>query len=142
MYLKNIFVYYFIVLFLASCQKERKLSYISIQNDTVPKLEFTEKERKTWYLKDIIEDSIPGVSLEKANSDILFIKTQKRTIVALIDTEISIDHDKLKNNFWINKKEIPDNNIDDDNNGYIDDINGWNFIKPFSTMLTKSYFAP
>jgi hypothetical protein len=48
-------------------------------------------------------------------------------VVAIVDTDFSVDHEDLKDNIWINPSEIPDNGIDDDNNGYIDDIYGWNF---------------
>jgi cell wall-associated protease len=48
--------------------------------------------------------------------------------VAVIDMQIDLNHEDLKNQNWINKKEIPNNNIDDDHNGYVDDVNGWNFI--------------
>ncbi len=49
-------------------------------------------------------------------------------IVAVIDTGVDYNHIDLKQNIWINKGEIPDNGIDDDNNGYIDDVYGWNFV--------------
>ncbi|OGQ13521.1 MAG: hypothetical protein A3B70_04615 [Deltaproteobacteria bacterium RIFCSPHIGHO2_02_FULL_40_11] len=52
----------------------------------------------------------------------------KRIIVAVIDTGIDLTHPDLKNNLWQNTKEIPGNGIDDDGNGYIDDIHGWNFV--------------
>ncbi|WP_459641415.1 S8 family serine peptidase, partial [Flavobacterium sp. CGRL2] len=51
----------------------------------------------------------------------------KNIIVAVIDTQIDINHEDLKGQLWINNKEIPNNGIDDDQNGYIDDINGWSF---------------
>lgn len=51
----------------------------------------------------------------------------KDIIVAVIDSGVYIEHPDLKDNIWVNKGEIPGNQIDDDNNGYIDDINGWNF---------------
>ena len=51
----------------------------------------------------------------------------KDIIVAVIDSGVYIEHPDLKDNIWINKREIPGNRIDDDKNGYIDDINGWNF---------------
>lgn len=48
-------------------------------------------------------------------------------VVAIVDTDFSVDHEDLKDNIWINPSEIPNNGIDDDGNGYIDDISGWNF---------------
>ncbi len=50
-------------------------------------------------------------------------------VVAVIDTGVDINHDDLKENIWKNEKEIPDNGIDDDDNGYIDDAHGWNFVE-------------
>ena len=50
----------------------------------------------------------------------------KNIVVAVIDTGIDYNHPDLKNNMWVNDKEIPGNGIDDDGNGYIDDIYGWN----------------
>jgi subtilisin family serine protease len=49
-------------------------------------------------------------------------------IVAVIDSGVDIEHEDLANNIWVNTDEIPGNGIDDDKNGYVDDINGWNFI--------------
>ena len=49
-------------------------------------------------------------------------------IVAVTDNEFEMDHDDLTNAWWVNANEIPGNGIDDDNNGYIDDIHGWNFL--------------
>ncbi len=54
-------------------------------------------------------------------------RKSKTVIVAVIDNGVDIHHEDLKNIIWTNKKEIPDNGIDDDNNGYIDDVHGWNF---------------
>lgn len=48
-------------------------------------------------------------------------------IIGVSDTGVNVDHEDLKENIWINKKEIPGNGIDDDRNGFVDDINGWNF---------------
>ncbi|MFN8845505.1 MAG: S8 family peptidase [Bdellovibrionales bacterium] len=53
----------------------------------------------------------------------------QNTIVAVIDTGIDAQHPSLKNSLWVNTKEIPNNKIDDDKNGYIDDVHGWNFVK-------------
>lgn len=56
------------------------------------------------------------------------VLNKRDTIVAIIDTGIDINHQELKENIWINSGEIPGNGIDDDNNGYVDDIHGYNFI--------------
>lgn len=57
------------------------------------------------------------------------------TTVAVIDTGIDINHPDLANNIWKNPNEIPNNNIDDDKNGYIDDINGWDFYHFDNTVF-------
>ena len=90
-----------------------------------------ELDRKylNWYNLDSHNDQILGASVEKAYRDLLINKQPKKTIiVAVIDGGVDINHEDLKDNIWINEDEIPGNNIDDDQNGYIDDINGWNFI--------------
>ena len=51
-----------------------------------------------------------------------------KVVVAVIDTGIQYDHPDLKDNMWVNAKEIPDNGIDDDNNGYVDDVYGYDFV--------------
>ncbi len=82
---------------------------------------------KAWQHKDIIEDTIPGISSDKAHNTLL--KTTNNTvIVAVLDSGVDIDHEDLKGQIWTNQDEIPNNNIDDDHNGYIDDIHGWNFL--------------
>ena len=82
---------------------------------------------KNWYQQDLATDSIYGISLNKAYN---FLKNKKSVpvIVAVIDGGIDTTHEDLKSVLWVNKKEIPGNHIDDDNNGYVDDINGWNFL--------------
>lgn len=80
-----------------------------------------------WYLKDPKKDKIYGVGAEKAYG-LLKGKTAKEIIVAVIDSGVETDHPDLKDVIWINKGEIPDNGIDDDKNGYIDDVHGWSFL--------------
>lgn len=69
-----------------------------------------------------------GVSAHKTYSELLKDKEGQEVIVAVIDSGVDIDHEDLFQNIWLNIDEIPDNGIDDDKNGYIDDIHGWNFI--------------
>ncbi|MBU8891775.1 MAG: S8 family peptidase [Bacteroidales bacterium] len=81
-----------------------------------------------WHNKSVTIDQIYGVEVEKAYDQLLKNKKSTTVIVAVIDGGIDVNHEDLKNNIWINKNEIPENGIDDDNNGYVDDINGWNFL--------------
>ena len=53
----------------------------------------------------------------------------RETVVAVIDGGVDIEHEDLADNIWNNQQEIPGNNVDDDNNGYVDDINGWNVYR-------------
>ncbi len=81
-----------------------------------------------WFQLDLINDSIPGISLIKAYDEILKEEIKESIVVAVIDMSTDINHEDLKDQIWTNIDEIPDNNIDDDKNGYIDDIHGWNFL--------------
>ena len=81
---------------------------------------------KDWLVLDPKVDSIAGISLYKAY-DVLKSKSLHTIIVAVVDNGIDIEHEDLKNVIWTNKREIPDNGMDDDHNGYIDDVHGWNF---------------
>ncbi|WP_103864366.1 S8 family serine peptidase [Aquimarina sp. I32.4] len=88
----------------------------------------TKKELKNWYHKDLTSDTIPGISLDRMYAQLLHNKTGEEVIVAVIDTKLDIHHEDIKQQIWVNTDEIPDNNIDDDKNGYIDDVNGWDFL--------------
>ncbi|HEY8387544.1 MAG TPA: S8 family peptidase [Parasegetibacter sp.] len=83
---------------------------------------------KGWHLLDLNKDGFYGISLEKAYSELLAGKKSKTVIVAVIDSGIDTLHEDLKPVLWINPKEIPGNGIDDDKNGYVDDVYGWNFL--------------
>ena len=75
-----------------------------------------------WY-----NGKSPGMNTEKAYKT-LKKKTSTPVIVAVIDSGIDIEHEDLKGHIWTNTKEVPGNGIDDDKNGYIDDVHGWNFL--------------
>ena len=83
---------------------------------------------KNWFNLDPVQDQVNGVSTEKTYQELLAGKTSNKVIVAVIDSGIDIEHEDLRDVVWVNEDEIPDNGIDDDNNGYIDDVYGWNFI--------------
>ena len=86
-----------------------------------------EDDLKRWSHLDIAKDTVPGMSVDKAY-ELLKNKKGNKVIVAVIDSGIDIDHEDLKGKIWTNKKEIAGNKKDDDNNGFVDDINGWNFL--------------
>ncbi len=98
------------------------------QNFTAKKSELTESQLQRWSHLDLEKDSIPGMSVDKAYAELLKGKKGTTVIVGVVDSGVDIEHDDLKSVVWTNKKEIPGNGIDDDNNGYIDDIHGWNFL--------------
>ena len=81
-----------------------------------------------WWRMDATMDNYNGVSIEKAYETILKGKASQTVIVAVIDSGVDAKHEDLKNVMWVNKSEIAGNGIDDDKNGYVDDINGWNFL--------------
>ena len=81
-----------------------------------------------WHLLEPVKDGPIVISATKVYSNLLKGKSSTPVIVAVIDSGVDVEHEDLKDVVWVNTDEIPDNNIDDDKNGYIDDINGWNFI--------------
>ena len=83
---------------------------------------------RNWHLLDKSQDGLQGTSTEKAYKELLTGKKAKTIVVAILDSGVEPDHDDLKDVMWTNSKEIAGNGIDDDKNGYIDDIHGWNFI--------------
>lgn len=99
-------------------------------SDALPQksVTLTDDQLKSWGAADLLMDTIPGMSVDRAYAEILANREGKTVIVGVIDSGIDIEHEDLKNLIWVNKDEIPGNGIDDDNNGYVDDIHGWNFL--------------
>ena len=87
-----------------------------------------DKDSETWYHKDFATTKVYGINTEKAYN---FLESKglkpQTVIVGVLDSGVEVDHPGLVKNMWVNTKEIPGNGIDDDGNGYIDDIHGWNF---------------
>ena len=69
-----------------------------------------------------------GMSTDKAYAKLLADKKSEAVVVAVIDSGVDIEHEDLQGSIWVNKDEIAGNGIDDDKNGYIDDVNGWSFL--------------
>lgn len=78
--------------------------------------------KENWGIKKIEAEKSWNISSLGKN------KNNKKIVVAIIDTGVDMNHPDLKDNIWVNPKEIPNNRIDDDGNGFIDDVNGWNFV--------------
>lgn len=86
------------------------------------------KRPDNWFNLDPAKDNINGVSTERTYQELLKEKKSVPVIVAVLDSGVDYLHEDLKDVMWVNPGEIPANGIDDDKNGYIDDIHGWNFI--------------
>ncbi len=97
------------------------LPFISIGQES-------DKPKANWQNLDLQKDGVFGISTEKAYQELLKGKSSKPVIVAVIDGGVDEDHEDLSKIMWKNSDEIAANSIDDDKNGYADDLNGWNFI--------------
>ncbi len=96
---------------------------------------------ENWHQLDYEKDKIYGVSLQKLYVENTIGRNSNSIIVAVLDTQIDLNHEDLKGQIWVNKNEIVNNKIDDDNNGYVDDINGWNFVgKPNGSYFSYGNF--
>lgn len=129
--LKSIALSSFAALALSSCGGSSDILSTPIEkidNTPIKVSELTEAEKHNWGHLDLVKDTIAGMSVDKAYAEIIQNKKGKTVIVAVIDSGIDIDHEDLDDVIWTNKDEIPNNGKDDDNNGYIDDIHGWNFL--------------
>ncbi|MGH7636041.1 MAG: S8 family serine peptidase [Gemmatimonadaceae bacterium] len=83
----------------------------------------------SWHLLDPATDGYVGISLLKAERELLAGKSPARTVVvAVIDNGVDTTHSKLRPQLWTNADEVGGNGRDDDNNGYADDLRGWNLI--------------
>lgn len=100
----------------------------SIDNTPLKISDLTDTEKEHWGHLDLVADTIPGMSVDKAYAEIIKNKKGEKVIVAVLDSGIDLKHEDLADVLWTNKNEKPGNNKDDDNNGYIDDIHGYNFL--------------
>jgi cell wall-associated protease len=129
-------IYYSAVAFFAlvGCNAQKQVSKItapiSVSSPLIIKkvAPISETDLKRWSHLDLVKDTIPGMSVDKAYSELLKDKKGVKVIVGIVDSGVDIDHEDLKSVVWTNTKEIAGNGIDDDKNGFVDDIHGWNFL--------------
>src|SRR5215510_4917842 len=109
---------------------------------TVAQTSAKEEVPKGWHLLDKQDNGFYGISLDKAYQFVQSKKLKSKTVlVAVIDSGVDTAHEDLKGILWHNPGEIPGNGIDDDKNGYIDDVYGWNFLggKDGKNVTVDSY---
>ena len=95
----------------------------------ISNLAMSQQYYKGWHHGDLDSNAVYGTSTERTYKELIKnTQPRKKIIVAVIDSGIDTVHEDLKPVLWVNKKEIPNNGIDDDKNGYKDDVYGWNFI--------------
>lgn len=134
--IKPIYISAFAMLALVGCGAAKQVSSTATANlapisaplNVQKKAALTENELKRWSHLDIVSDTIPGMSVDKAYAELLKGKKGVPVIVGIVDSGVDIEHEDLKSVLWTNAKEIAGNGIDDDKNGYVDDIHGWNFL--------------
>lgn len=122
MYNNTIKLFLFITLLISS-------SAVYSQHKGVSTTDSLDSKHLNWYNLSPGDDKDQGASVNKSYSELLKNKTPgKKIVVAVIDGGVDITHPELQGKIWYNSDEIAGNGIDDDNNGFVDDINGWNFI--------------
>lgn len=87
---------------------------------------------KDWHLNYSPKDTVYGINLINALNEVPKPANAKPVIVAVIDNGVDVIHPDIKANLWTNTKDIPGNAVDDDHNGYIDDVYGWDFLGSLS----------
>lgn len=112
----------FSILFSISLQAQNSTPY------TAKKGKLTEEQLKRWSHLDLQKDSVPGMSVDRVYSELIKNRKAKKVVVGVIDSGVDIEHEDLKSVVWTNPKEIAGNGIDDDKNGFVDDLHGWNFL--------------
>ncbi|WP_254245170.1 S8 family serine peptidase [Hymenobacter sp. BRD67] len=97
-----------------------------------------EAAKAQWHLRDPQLDKIPGTGTTRTYAELLKGRVPTAVVVAVIDSGIDTAHVDLKPVLWRNPREIPGNGIDDDHNGYIDDVHGWNFLGARMAVTSRS----
>lgn len=111
-----------------SCGSQKPITTTDLAKLSLKTTPVAEKDLMRWSHLDLLKDTVPGMSVDRAYNEILKNKKGQKVIVGIVDSGVDINHDDLKAAIWTNPNEIAGNGIDDDNNGYIDDVHGWNFL--------------
>lgn len=85
-------------------------------------------QKANWQNLDLGQDTVLGISTEKAYTTLLKDKKSRTVIVAVIDGGVDTAHEDLRQVIWTNPNETPGNGVDDDHDGYVDDVYGWDYI--------------
>lgn len=129
----NIILFYICCLGIMACQSKNEV--LSAIGDQSPRGTFQPLDNETdpdkvdnWFTKGPSQ-LVEGVDVERAYNELPINKPNQEIVVAVIDGGIDIHHEDLRDKIWINQKEANGlKDVDDDQNGYIDDIHGWNFL--------------
>jgi len=112
----------------------KNLAPIKIDKTILKAKPIKENDLMRWSHLDIVNDTVPGMSVDRAYTELLKKRKGTKIIVGVVDSGLDVDHPDLKGHIWTNTNEIPGNNIDDDKNGFVDDIHGWNFLGDATDM--------
>jgi subtilisin family serine protease len=124
-----IFMKHHVQLTLITCVFLCSTLNVFAQLDKGTTLDSLDQECINWYNLSPVKDNLQGASVENAYDEMMnLLPARKKVVVAVIDGGVDISHPDLEGRIWTNPREIPGNGRDDDNNGYIDDIHGWNYI--------------
>ncbi|OAB31486.1 Subtilase family protein [Flavobacterium fryxellicola] len=125
--MKSLILSFLLLAILISCSSSKTNTDLNLIKDNEVS-SYKNLDSLNWFHKEIDKNGNTGMFLSKWKMQNIQKLRSKEIIVAIIDSPVDVNHDLIKNKLWINKTEIPNNGQDDDKNGYVDDVNGWNFI--------------
>ncbi len=97
----------------------------------------SELNLKNWFTHSPEKDGVEGTQADRAYEELNVRLGVAPVVVAVIDSGLDISHEDLKDHLWVNPGEIPGNGIDDDHNGFVDDLHGWNFLGAVDTTTLE-----